>query len=296
MFHWICSKCGTQYNAASNPPLQCEICMDERQYVGREGQEWITLEQLQADGYKTEFKEEETNLIGIGIIPKFAIGQRALLVQTTEGNVLWDCIPFIDEDTELEIRRLGGLTAIAISHPHYYSTMAEWAERFEVPIYVHEDDRKWVFRESKWLRFWSGESYRILPGVTLVRLGGHFPGSAVLHWSEGAEGEGSLLTGDTIYVVEDRKWVSFMYSYPNLIPLSADTILRIKEAIAEYRFDRLYSAWFGKRVESDARRAVLKSAERYILGLKGHLDGKYKGASEKHAEQEQTAVELDEED
>ena len=267
MEKWICTTCGTQFPPDEKPPEACPICRDERQYVGYNGQQWTTLTQMQKDGFRNEFKEHEPGLIGIGTNPPFAIGERALLLQSTQGNILWDCMSLIDEETINGIERLGGLTAIAISHPHYYSTMVEWADRFDIPIYLHEADREWVMRPSKRITFWSGETHLLSECMTLLRLGGHFPGGTVLHWQQGADGKGALLSGDIIQVVADRQWVSFMYSYPNLIPLPAAEILRIQEAIEPFQFERLYGAWFERVVKHDAHDVVLHSAERYISAL-----------------------------
>lgn len=272
MEHWICVTCGSQFAASQGPPQQCPICLDQRQYVGYQGQQWTTLEKMRQEGYQTIIKQEEPHLIGIGTTPSFAIGQRALLVQTGQGNVLWDCISFLDEKTVQAVRDLGGITAIAISHPHYYSSMIEWAERFQAPVYLHEADRRWVMRPDKRITFWSGETLPLLDGLTLVRLGGHFPGGTVLHWPQGAEGQGVLLAGDIIYVVADRAWVSFMYSYPNLIPLPAHEIRRMREVIAPYPFERLYAAWFERVVGIDAISAVQRSAERYIKAIEEGLE------------------------
>jgi hypothetical protein len=123
MEKWICKTCGTQFPPSAQPPEACPICRDERQYVGYNGQQWTTLAQMRNDGFRNEFKEHEPGLTGIGTTPTFAIGERALLVQSAQGNVLWDCMSLIDDETVLGIERLGGLTAIAISHPHYYSTV-----------------------------------------------------------------------------------------------------------------------------------------------------------------------------
>ncbi|MEO7019270.1 MAG: MBL fold metallo-hydrolase, partial [Ktedonobacteraceae bacterium] len=219
MEHWICITCGTQFALSEHPPETCPICSDERQYIGYKGQQWTTLAQMQRDGLRNEFREHEPGLIGIGTTPSFAIGERALLLQHPQGNVLWDCMSLIDDETVAEVKRLGGLSAIAISHPHFYSTMVEWAKRFDAPIYLHKADREWVMQPSKRITFWSGETLVLKDGVTLLRLGGHFPGGTVLHWRQGAGGQGVLLSGDIIQVVADRQWISFMYSYPNLIPL-----------------------------------------------------------------------------
>ena len=267
MEKWICKTCGTQFPASELPPGGCPICLDERQYVGYDGQEWTTLARMQQDGFHNEFREHEPGLIGIGTTPSFAIGERALLVQNEQGNFLWDCMSLIDDETVEGIERLGGLTGMAISHPHYYSTMVEWADRFDIPIYLHEADRQWVMRPSERIRFWSGDTFNLPNGMILIRLGGHFAGGTVLYWQTGAGGRGALLSGDIIGVVVDRRWVSFMYSYPNLIPLPAAEVQRIRDMIEPYQFERLYGAWFERVVMQDAHNAVMRSAERYIRAL-----------------------------
>ncbi len=272
MEYWICVTCGSQFAQSQEPPPQCPICLDQRQYIGHQGQQWTTLSKMQQHGYQNITQQEEPHLTGIGTTPSFAIGQRALLIQTDQGNVLWDCISFLDDETVQAVQDLGGIAAIAISHPHYYSSMIEWAERFHAPVYLHEADHQWVMRLDKRITFWSGETLPLLDGVTLVRLGGHFAGGTVLHWPRGAEGRGALLTGDIIYVVADRAWVSFMYSYPNLIPLPAQEIRRMRETIAPYPFERLYAAWFDRVVRADASTAVQQSAERYIKAIEEGLE------------------------
>jgi glyoxylase-like metal-dependent hydrolase (beta-lactamase superfamily II) len=209
----------------------------------------------------------EPNLTGIGTEPSFAIGQRALLVQTPQGNILWDCISLLEERTIDAVGALGGISAIAISHPHFYSSMVEWARTFEAPIYLHTDDRHWVMRPDPAIEFWEGEIRPLGPELTLVRLGGHFPGGTVLYWPGGAGGKGALLSGDILQVVSDRRYVSFMHSYPNLIPLPARDVRRIAETLESYKFDRIYGGWWGRVVASEAKAAVVRSADRYIRAL-----------------------------
>ena len=142
--------------------------------------------------------------------------------------MLFDCISLIDDAAVRVVAALGGLSAIAISHPHYYSSMVEWSRAFGgVPIWLHADDRQWVMRPDPAIRFWEGEEQRLGPGLTLLRLGGHFAGAQVLHWAGGADGRGAVLAGDVLQVVMDRRFVSFMYSYPNYTPLPAATVQRI---------------------------------------------------------------------
>ncbi|MDQ1400527.1 MAG: hypothetical protein QOK20_2459, partial [Acidimicrobiaceae bacterium] len=227
---WICLTCGVQHRDTPEPPPSCAICVDERQYVGWEGQQWTTQVDLARD-HTNELREEEPGLVGIGTTPSLAIGQRALLVRTQSGNVLWDCISLLDEATVAAVRQLGGIAAICASHPHFYGAMIDWAEAFDAPVFVPAVDRTWLMRPSDHVMQWDTETTEPLPGLTLARIGGHFDGAAVLHWPDGAGGRGALLTGDTITVVQDRRWVSFMWSYPNLIPLDADTVTDIARRV-----------------------------------------------------------------
>jgi glyoxylase-like metal-dependent hydrolase (beta-lactamase superfamily II) len=268
MTPYVCLTCGTQFTPSEHPLARCPICDEERQYIGHRGQRWTTVEELAAD-HDNLVKTHEPGLIGVGTVPSFAIGQRALLIQAPEGNVLWDCVTLVDETTVTLVRALGGISAIAISHPHYYSSMVEWARAFDAPVYLHEADRQWVMRPDASVRHWDGDSLELQPGITLVRTGGHFEGSTVLHWAAGAEGRGALLTGDSIQLTTgDRGWVTFMYSYPNSIPLPAWEVERIAARVEPYRFDRLYGAWWDRIAPEDGKGIVSRSAARYVAALK----------------------------
>ena len=232
------------------------------------GQGWTSLEQLRKTRANT-FRQDEADVLHIITAPAFAIGQRAFLIRTGHGNVLWDCITLLDAATITLIRSLGGVAAIAISHPHYYTTMGRWSEAFGAPVFIHEADRQWVLRQSGDLRFWSDDSREILPGLTLVRCGGHFAGGAVLHWTGGEAGRGTLFCGDILQVVPDRRHVSFMRSYPNLVPLSAPVVQRIVDRLRPYPYDRIYGAFADRTISTGGEAAVARSAERYIAAISG---------------------------
>jgi hypothetical protein len=269
--HFVCTTCGVQYPLSKTAPARCSICDEERQYVNQSGQSWTTLEAMrESKEHSNEIVEDEQGLYSIKTKPEFAIGQTAYLVQNGGFNLLWDCITYLDEQTIAEVKRLGGIHAIAFSHPHYYSSQVEWAETFDVPIYIHEDDKIWVIRPSDRIRFWSGETLELAEGLTLHRLGGHFKGGTVLHWGHGNGGKGVLLTGDIIQVVADQRWVSFMYSYPNLIPLPAAKVAVMADKVKDLKFDRIYNA-FHRVVKTNADESVQKSAQRYIDALEGRL-------------------------
>lgn len=267
MNNYICVTCGTQFSETDFPPRRCPVCEDERQYVNWIGQQWTTLEELRLN-HSNRIEEEGTKLFGIGTEPSFAIGQRALLAQSPGGNILWDCVTLLDEQTIRRVSELGGIRAIAISHPHYYSAMIEWSRAFDdAPIYLHAADREWVMRDDRNIRFWDGETHPLWDGIKLVHCGGHFEGGTVLHWPGGAEGRGALLTGDVIQVVLDRHYVSFMRSYPNLIPLSARAVAKILASIEPLVFEQIYGAWWQRNVLSDGKGAIIRSVERYLRAI-----------------------------
>jgi glyoxylase-like metal-dependent hydrolase (beta-lactamase superfamily II) len=259
---FLCNACGVQHPEAATPPSHCRFCEDERQFVPKQGQQWVTPEAL-AQGRFNVFRKVAPDLFGISTTPSFAIGQRALLIRTPAGNMLWDCLSLLDDATSEIIRSFGGIKAIAISHPHFYSAMASFGRAFDCPVLVHEADRQWLVEPDPCIECWSGEAREVLPGVTLHRLGGHFPGSSVLHWSE----RRTLLTGDTILVTPDRSHVSFMWSYPNYVPLPAAEVRRIGQRLDALDFDVIHSAfWERGDIERDAKVAVQRSVVRHLQG------------------------------
>jgi hypothetical protein len=259
----LCQTCGTSYPPAPQPPRHCPICEDERQYVPAGGQKWTTPEELAA-GHANAWRQLEPGLFELRTWPDFAIGQRALLLCTPGGNILWDCLALLDDATEALVRALGGLAAIAISHPHFYTRMQDWAHAFSAPVYLHAADRKHVVREDAALRFWDGDTLALSDGVTLVRLGGHFAGGSVLHWAGGADGRGALLSGDIVQVAADTRRVSFLWSYPDMLPLSVAKVRRIADRLAPWHYERIYSAFPGRETMKDGEAAVRRSVDRYL--------------------------------
>jgi hypothetical protein len=264
---FICTTCGTQHSPSEAPPAACLICTDERQFVPASGQSWTTLEGLRK-AHSNKFRRLATGLTTIETTPAFGIGQRAILVRAPAGNVLWDCIALVDEATVDLLMGLGGVTAIAISHPHYYTTMVEWSRALGgVPIYLHAADREWAMRTDPAVQFWQGNTKPIGQGLTLVRLGGHFDGGTVLHWADWGESRGVLLSGDILQVVPSGH-VSFMWSYPNLIPLSTPEVRRMADILEPFAFDAVYGAFSGRgQIDANGKQVVAASVARYIARI-----------------------------
>lgn len=267
MHSYICTTCGQAYTPSEAPPSECRICRDERQYVNPRGQAWTTLDELQKT-HRSDIREQEPGLVGIGAMPAIAIGQRALFIAQPGGGVLWDCTPLLTDEAVAQIKMLGGLRAIAISHPHYYATMVDWSAALGgVPIYIHADDAEHLTRPDPAVVLWQGDTHDLGQGLTLIRLGGHFAGGAVLHWAGGQGGRGALLSGDIVTVVPDTRHMSFMYSYPNLIPLPARKVRDIGDRLEPYPFERVYGAWWDRVCRRDGKARFRASVERYIAAI-----------------------------
>ncbi|CZR65999.1 related to metallo-beta-lactamase family protein [Phialocephala subalpina] len=250
----ICCTCGTQFSTSDRSALtNCRICEDPRQFVPLAGHTFTTMsEMISKHQNKWEQNKIDSCVWSIWTEPRFAIGQRAMLLQTAEGNVLWDCITHLDARTVEWINSIGGIRAIVMSHPHFYSTHLEWAKAFQCPVYLSREDEKWLNRPDTpgvERRFVEGATLTIVPGVTAVKTGGHFDGSMVLHW------EKHLFISDTLHTVPSAYYnkgrqpgtISYvaMWSYPNMIPLPPAAIQKIWEALKPYEFTATFGAFMG---------------------------------------------------
>ncbi|NJO13574.1 MAG: MBL fold metallo-hydrolase [Gammaproteobacteria bacterium] len=266
MNSFICETCGTQYAPSAAPPQSCPVCEDERQYVGWEGQRWTTHDAL-AVRYSLRLGTD-AGLPALAL-EGFAIPQRALLLATEAGNVLWESLSLVTPAAVQWLREQGGVDRIVISHPHFYASMVEWSEALGgVPILLHAADRSWVRRPARCIEHWQGDQLSLGGGVTLVRTGGHFPGSTVLHWSTGPRGRGALFVGDSPQVTQDRRGVSFMYSYPNYLPMRSSDVLAIRARLAPFDYDSVYGFSWGRNIIGAGRAAVEASFDRYLLAAR----------------------------
>ncbi|KAL7921381.1 beta-lactamase-like protein [Trichoderma austrokoningii] len=272
----ICHTCGTQFPTADRSVVKtCHVCDDPRQYVPPSGQSFTTMAELRDSHHRNEFKpyEHDERIVSIHTCPKFAIGQRAMLIRTPEGNVLWDCISYIDAETIDKVDELGGLKAIVVSHPHFYSSHIQWARAFKCPVYISSEDLRWTTTPSAHRKSLTETETQIIPGVKAIKLGGHFPGSSVLLF------DGRLFIADTLMTTAAGlgKWdidalgakrekppgltsFSFLWSIPNFIPLSADVIHRMWGILKNYDFRATHSIFEGIDIEDeDVKAKVLES-------------------------------------
>ena len=256
----LCRACGTQYDSTNL--TACRIDDDPRQFVPPTGQIFTKLGALHSDpqNYHLTFTQDEADskVWSIRVEPNVGIGQRALLIKTPHGNILWDLVCYLDDPAVDKINELGGLSCIIISHPHFYTTWKDWSRTFNnVPVYVAEADREWLNRshEDTALTFLTEPHTTILPGVTAIICGGHFPGSTALHTSPPNTSDPSLFHADTIHTIPNaltpdvaspnkhgrgHTSYTFMWSIPNAIPLSPDQILQIWRRLKGYEIEATY--------------------------------------------------------
>ena len=185
--------------------------------------------------------------------------------------MLWDPSGFVDDAAVAAVAERGPVAGIVASHPHMFGAQVEWSRRLGgVPVYVNAADAEWVMRPDPVITYWS-DTLELTPALSVVQVGGHFPGSAVACWRDGADGRGVLLVGDTIFPNPDRRTVGFQRSYPNRIPLSAAVVQRIADTLATLSFDRVYGL-FTNSIDADGAAAVQFSAARYIAWVRGDYD------------------------
>jgi hypothetical protein len=265
----ICATCAVEYEEPT--PQECPICSDERQYLPATGQRWTTLDELAAAGRQLTWTDNEPGLIGIATDPSVGIGQTMQLLTTPAGSIIWDPVGYLDDEAGAQVLARGPVLAVASSHPHMFGVQVEWSRRLGNPaVLVAEADRDWLGRRDPVVEFWSG-TREITAGVTLHQVGGHFRGSSVLHWVDGAAAKGVLLTGDSVFPNPDHRSVGFMRSYPNKIPLSGAVVERIVTQLEPLRYDRIYGN-FNNSIDADAKAMLRASADRHIAWTRGDFD------------------------
>lgn len=261
--HPICAACGTQFPLAQPLADLCPICNDDRQYIGDNGQQWTDSDQLKKD-HKIRIEPVSENLYSLKIEPGFAIGQRAFLILAPGGNILWDCIPLLDEETISFIKSKGGLKAIAFSHPHFYSNMNDWAEVFDCPIYIHQSDKEFIFNHGPHIQLWGEDRHQLWDNITLHNIGGHFPGSSVMQVPS-LSPKGSLFCGDTFFIAPSKRFVAVLYSYPNRIMLSRKEFIKLHEKSEGLKFDTMHCATFdGQSLFGNAHEVFTSSMKNYL--------------------------------
>ncbi len=258
----ICSACGTQFPSQEGLSAICPICNDDRQYIPEKGQAYTSLVDL-AKKHTVTIGQISEQLYELKMEPDFAIAQRCFLVVSPQGNILWDCIPLLNPAVASFIEAKGGLKAIAFSHPHYYSTMNDWAAYFNCPILIHRDDEPWIMYKGGCIELWDGHIRPMWDGISIIHTGGHFPGSSLLHIPSQSP-KGALLCGDTLYIARSMRHIAVMHSYPNQILLTKKEFAAFYQRSAGLEFDTMYGAFPWQTLKGNAKEIFDRAMERYI--------------------------------
>lgn len=270
MTTWICDGCGLEHPESDVPPTACVLASDavtdeERGDLGPHGQ-WTTHAETARQPHRTVLREHGRGVHSLRREPRFAIGHWSFLVSTAHGNLLWDPPAYLDEEVLGLIRGLGGVAVIAASHPHMFGAQVSWSHVFgRVPVLVNALDKEWVPRHDPVIEYWHDHADP-LPGVELIHVGGHMPGSSVARTADG-----TLLSGDTIAGALTPGWVSFQRMLPRHVPMSAAVVRRIVDTLEPYDYDRLYTLG-GDTLDHDAKAIVRAAATRHIRWVSGEFD------------------------
>ncbi|KAI2628095.1 beta-lactamase-like protein [Hypomontagnella submonticulosa] len=283
----ICTTCGTQFPTSNRRELTtCFICDDPRQFTPPTGQSFTTLDAIrQSAKNKCIPISGDDRFMAIFTEPKIGIGQRAILIRTPRGNVLWDCITLIDDETIHLINDMGGLKAIVISHPHFYSTHVEWARTFNCPVYLAAEDKQWTTQSSAHQVFIEETELDLQidgasSGIMVLKLGGHFPGSLVSLYDEHLFIADTLMTTpaglgnwdtDAVGTARSRpagmNSYSFMWSIPNMIPLAPEDMQRMWSILKKYDFSSTHGGFVPMDIVKtvpEMKRRVLESMQMQI--------------------------------
>jgi hypothetical protein len=270
---WICDGCGLEHSESDQPPPLDGCVFDlgpvsdeERGDLGPHTRRWLTQDGLAHEAHRTAHRDHGRDLHSLRREPGLGIGQWSFLVRTSSGNLLWDPPVHLDAEVEGLVRELGGVAVIATSHPHMFASQVSWSHAFDrAPVLVNAYGKEWVPRPDPVIDYWTDE-VEPLPGIRVIRLGGHMPSSAVA-----ITGGGDLLAGDTISGSRDPHWLSFQRNFPRHVPMSAAVVQRLVEQLRPYRFDRLYTLG-GDTIEHDAFQVVEQAARRHIRWVSGEFD------------------------
>lgn len=310
----VCTACGTQFPTPDRAAVTtCFICDDPRQFTPPTGQCFTTLRDMlsrhggdsrsdsdsgrssSSSSYQNVFHqyEHDDRVTFIHTTPKVAIGQRCALIATPAGNILWDCVTLLDDATVARITALGGISAIVISHPHYYSTHLLWARTFDCKVYLAAEDSQWLAQRdpARQVLIPAGEVETdiLSSGVKALKLGGHFPGSLVLL------AYGRLLVADTLVTTpaglgrwstdalgrrregpgaghlrrpQGMNTFAFMWSIPNMIPVSPADIAQMWNVLSRHEFTSTHGAFMGQDIEdAGIKRRVLESMQIQIRSM-----------------------------
>ena len=265
---YLCETCGTQYAETATPPAHCPVCEDERQYVGWQGQRWTTHDEL-ARRLHACASATTTACSAIASTRSFAIPQRALLLPTDAGNILWECISLVTPEAVHALKAARRRR----SHRHLAPALLRVDGRVERRARRRADPAA-RGRSRMGAAAVAGRSSSGMATCCALSDTRHAdPLRRPLPRQHRAALErrpapgGALFPGDALQVAGDRRHVSFMYSYPNYIPMKPGDVRAMRERLAPYAFDDVYGYTWGRNIIGKARAAVDRSFDRYLTAV-----------------------------
>ena len=265
MERFVCVTCGTQFPDADDAAAERARSATTRASTSRSRASSGRRSPSCAPTTATRSGDEGA-LTGIGTEPHVRDRPARAARPARRANLLWDCVTLLDDATAAAVERRGGLAAIAISHPHYYSAMVEWAHRFDCPVLpargrprvghaARPRDRVLGGRDARPRRRADADPLR----RPLRRR----------HRAAPARRGRAAVAATSSRSSPTARWVCFMYSYPNLIPLPEAAVQAMARRARAVRVRARSTAPGGARSSRrDGAGIVRRSAERYARALR----------------------------
>ena len=230
---WACGNCGFWQKHFG--PRGCPVCEDTRNDLPHDGWDFWPEERVAAH-LTGSWRQLDRDMVAFSTAPAFGLNGTGWLLLHPDGNVAFEAAPYYTPPMLEEIRRLGGIRYLAASHVHGYGALWQLQDVFEPEVMaIQKDD----LRMTKAFRVnWPyDEALELRPGQTLVHVGGHYEGQAVLY----DERRRTLFCGDAFKVDQssggENLAVSTHKAFHKDIPLSPGEVRRYREVIAPLDFD-----------------------------------------------------------
>lgn len=263
---YACANCG-HWQRYFAPPPDCPVCTDTRNDLPEDGWRFITLPEVRP-GRDGHWRRLRGDLVAFSVSPPFGLNGTGWLLLHPEGNVAFEAAPFYTDEMLTEIGRLGGIRFLAASHVHGYGALWQLQDHFQPEVVAIQKEDLWLTKAFR-VTWPYDEALRLLPGLTLHHVGGHYEGQAVLHDRH----RRILFCGDTFKVDQDTVGnnlaVSTHKAFHKAIPLTPAEAGRYREAIAPLDFDTVCTPFeYAPGVTRDVALAVLDDQLRGPPGVR----------------------------
>ncbi len=233
---YVCTNCGF-WQRHFAPPPGCPVCLDFRHTPSPHGWEFWTADEAAAR-IVTRWDEDEHGIVTFRSDPSLGIGPSGYLIPLPGGNLLFENPPWYSDEALKFIRQRGGVRWLAASHPHAYGALWRAQEAFSPEaVFIGTADLPWTgaFRATHPYE----EPLEIVPGASLVPVGGHFDGQSVLHLRD----RRILFAGDMVKFHANPPGISTHKAFNRRVPMSHGEIRRYRDAVAPLDFAEVYTTF-----------------------------------------------------